>query len=662
MDPNQIVIEFIGRIDHQIKIHGIRIEVGEIQCVLEKFNCIESSFVDGFGIDGDFDKQLVAYIILKKKCLNSDLTIVVSQSPTCGCGGQAKATGIDGRCRFENLHRKSVLGCEDRKKQTDISVEEEELELFEEIRKFLVQRIPVQIVPSVFILLSEFPLNSNGKVDKKSLPTPKIMEKRIFHEKQFVEPSNDRERKMVKIWCHVLRMMKVSVEDDFFALGGDSMVALRIISKQRTDGISITVADLYKHRTIRNISESCLSMGNAGDDEIGFDVKNDMVMIPPFGLISERDKEILAEEQKKTNAQNATPGASGGGQHMAIEDMYPMSQLQIGMVFHSLENPNAYLYQVVTKVKIHSYFNEIEFKSSLFDLISRHSALRTSYDISSYSTPMQRVHSMQDSRIQDLNHFLEIIDLDTWTKEMSPMGASCSSTRTLTPKKQFLERHFEEGSSHVFDFLSPHLFKIKIFKTKKNKSFYFFLIFHDSIMDGWSRVYFTKCIFSYLLKTPTCPKNNPQIHKIDAIDASAPPTPAPSPVLTHTTALANDPVLSHAPAPAPNLVVPLEEKQEKPLSYVNFIKHELEFMKNQKSKLFWKHQMKDWKPQQIPHFPTFEAPFQLQVKPLLSFQLNFSGFIIHMFPLSDRSRPFQVVSRLDDEERLFSHTLTYGLY
>jgi thioesterase domain-containing protein/acyl carrier protein len=165
-------IEFIGRIDHQVKLRGHRIELTEIEGALKQHTAVRDAVVVmRRSVHGN--KHLTAYIIA-----NSDLT-------------EAKMAG--------------------------------------ELKSLLRQSLPDYMVPSYFLFLEEFPLSPNGKIDRRALPAP--TETRPALEEAHIAPRDDLETRLALIWERVLEVQSVGVRDNFFDLGGHSLLAVRVVSQ-----------------------------------------------------------------------------------------------------------------------------------------------------------------------------------------------------------------------------------------------------------------------------------------------------------------------------------------------------------------------------------------------------------------------------------------------
>jgi len=191
-------IEFLGRIDHQVKINGYRVELGEIETILLKDPMLKDCVVVQQQVDGT--GELVAYY-----------TIRPSQKLK------------------EDLASRLVTA--------------------------LRAQLPDYMVPKFFVKLPALPLNSNGKVDRKLLPQPTER----YHAKQsdFVAPATDTEREIATIWKKNLRIKEIGVDDNFFDLGGHSLMVTKVISQvNKKFETKISFSTLYNLPTIRQLAHS----------------------------------------------------------------------------------------------------------------------------------------------------------------------------------------------------------------------------------------------------------------------------------------------------------------------------------------------------------------------------------------------------------------------
>jgi amino acid adenylation domain-containing protein len=178
-------LEFLGRGDHQVKIRGFRIEMGEVEEALKRHEGVEDSLVMA-RVDASGNQTLVGYVV-------------------------AGAT-VDGA----------------------------------EVRRGLRQSLPEYMVPSVVMVLSSWPLNANGKLDRKSLPNPEAAQREAF-----VAPQNEMEKSIATLWQDLLHLEKVGIFDNFFDLGGHSLLAVRVHAALReSTGRPLLLTDLFKYPTV----------------------------------------------------------------------------------------------------------------------------------------------------------------------------------------------------------------------------------------------------------------------------------------------------------------------------------------------------------------------------------------------------------------------------
>lgn len=187
------MIEFLGRVDFQIKLRGYRIEAGEIEAALVQHSAIKAAVVSAIAKQQEY---LLAYVVAD------------SDTPTN-----------------------------------------------EELRHFLSHKLPDYMIPSSFVFLERLPLSTNGKVDRRALPSPDIPIQKAAD----VAPQTDIEQTIATIWQAVLNLEKVGVNRNFFEIGGNSLLIAKVYSKlkhvlpNQTEGISLVV--LFKYPTIRSLAK-----------------------------------------------------------------------------------------------------------------------------------------------------------------------------------------------------------------------------------------------------------------------------------------------------------------------------------------------------------------------------------------------------------------------
>ena len=120
-----------------------------------------------------------------------------------------------------------------------------------ELRRFLKQTLPDYMIPSTFVQLEALPLTVNGKLDLRALPAPSTARPEL--EDVFVAPSTREEKILASIWTKVLGVEQVGINDKFFALGGDSIRSIQVLSQAKEQGLSFSVQQLFQHQTIHEL-------------------------------------------------------------------------------------------------------------------------------------------------------------------------------------------------------------------------------------------------------------------------------------------------------------------------------------------------------------------------------------------------------------------------
>ncbi|MFY0571228.1 non-ribosomal peptide synthase/polyketide synthase [Archangium lansingense] len=208
-------LEFLGRTDEQVKVRGFRIEPGEIEAALLRHPHVREAVVIARE-DGPGAKQLVAYVV--PTVTTSPLATTSPLPPGEGRGEGISPPGLN----------------------------------LEAVRTWLKQTLPEHMVPSAFVILESLPLSPNGKVDRKALPAPE--DKRTGDTASFVAPRTPVEEKLASIWASVLRREHVGICDNFFALGGDSILSLQIIARAHQSGLALTPRQLFEHPTVEDLA------------------------------------------------------------------------------------------------------------------------------------------------------------------------------------------------------------------------------------------------------------------------------------------------------------------------------------------------------------------------------------------------------------------------
>ena len=185
-------LEFMERIDQQVKIRGFRVELGEIEAALAQHPDVQDAVLT---VDGNRSehKRLVAYLVPQ---------------------GVADTDGMGG-----------------------------------ELRRFLAAKLPDYMLPSQFVWLPSLPLTANGKVDRQALPSPHHSPGTAA-----LAPRTEAETQLASIWASLLQVESVGIDENFFELGGDSILAMQIVSRAAQAGLAISPKQIFQHQTVAELA------------------------------------------------------------------------------------------------------------------------------------------------------------------------------------------------------------------------------------------------------------------------------------------------------------------------------------------------------------------------------------------------------------------------
>ena len=359
-------LEYIGRIDQQVKVRGFRIELGEIEATIMQFPGIRECIVTA-GDDENSEKRLLAYIVAR------------------------------GGLNIEHL------------------------------RSYLKQRLPDYMVPAVIVPMQHLPLNENGKADRRALPKPEL--KQVAAVDTYIAPRTTVEATLAEVWAESLGLCKVGIDDNFFDLGGDSIRSIKVRAKALEKEIDFSLQQLFENPTIRtlapHVTGAAAADGNASRQR-------------PFTMISDDDRRALPSD---------------------VEDAYPLSQLQAGMVFHSEYSPDYIVY--VSSLHLRLRFDAAVLQAALDELAARHEMLRTSVAVSGFSRPLQLVH-------REVRPSLQVEDL----RHLSPAN-----------QQQEIDHWLNDESQRRFNWSDAPLFRFHV-HLRSDDSIQFSM--SEPFLDGWS--------------------------------------------------------------------------------------------------------------------------------------------------------------------------------
>ncbi|WP_181160520.1 non-ribosomal peptide synthetase [Streptomyces solincola] len=369
-------LEFRGRADDQVQLRGFRIELGEVEAALSGLPAVRE-----------------AAVILRQDALGEPM-LVGYAVPAPGA-----ATGAGA------------------------------------LRDGLAERLPAHLVPPVLVLVDSFPLTPNGKLDRAALPEPAprtAVRDRTAENPGSPAPSRPTAHVLHDVWARALGRDAVEPEDNFFALGGDSITAIRTVGMAREAGVAFTVEQLFRYPSLAELAPHCAASTAPGTPEQ-----------PPA-----RHELLHAQDR--------------GRLPTGVRDAYPLTALQLGMVFESQFSGDPTVYHDLVSVRIEGPLDPAALRRTLGSLASRHDILRTSFDLGSYSEPLQLVH-------EDVTVPLRLHD------HLPPAA---------TPGERVKEWWRQEWQ-RPFDFEQAPLWRCHV-HDHGDGHFQLSVSAHHSILDGWS--------------------------------------------------------------------------------------------------------------------------------------------------------------------------------
>ncbi|XRE44272.1 Polyketide synthase modules-related protein [Tenacibaculum discolor] len=316
------------------------------------------------------------------------------------------------------------------------------------IKKYLGNLLPNYAIPSNYTQVVSFPTTSNGKIDTKALLLMDAPE--LDSGVEYVAPRTAEEQLLVEIWQEVLDKEKVGIRDHFFDLGGDSIKVLKIVNAiYNKMQIEVSISDIYTHDNILDlsnfISENKKSLEDK-KDEIS-KAKNETINF--FNLIKESVLKSLKEEDEVEN----------------IEDIYPMTDIQKGMIYESSINEGASIYHdQMLNQRVFKDFNESVFEQALQLVTNKHEILRTSFNIYDYDEEVQIVHK---------------------NANIPFVYRNISTISSLKEQEEIIREFLQSELKNPFDITKAPLFRMAGFNIGNNK-IVFVSQCHHAIIDGWS--------------------------------------------------------------------------------------------------------------------------------------------------------------------------------
>ncbi len=307
-------LEFLGRLDHQVKIRGFRIELGEIESVLRQYPSVQEAIVVAQE-EQSGKKRLVAYVVPDE--------------------GQT--------CNINALHQ------------------------------FLEETIPDYMIPSAFVTLEALPLTPSGKIDRRALPVPT----RSGLEESYVAPRTPTEEILAKIWADILGLERIGIHDNFFLLGGHSLLSVKLISQvTKTFQIELPAYCLFELPSIEKLAQAI--------DKFRRELSETEVYQAP--IKSESPMSTARSPQKECESYALPIHA------ISRDRKFPLSFPQQLLWFFSRLYPEQPIYNETCTIRLIGEIDVAALEQSFTELIRRHEILRTTFAIMD-EHPMQVIHA-----------------------------------------------------------------------------------------------------------------------------------------------------------------------------------------------------------------------------------------------------------------------------
>ncbi|WP_257890995.1 non-ribosomal peptide synthetase [Rhodococcus sp. USK10] len=366
------VLDFVGRADEQVKIRGIRVEPGEIDTVLVSHPAV-GSVVTVDRVGPSAQKVLVSYVV-----------------PAPGA-------------------------------EVDV----------EALRQLAAGRVPDYMVPSAIVVVDRIPLTPVGKFDRGALPDPDLASGTPYR-----APRSIAEQTLAAVLADVLGVDRVGVDDDFFRLGGDSIMSTQVVSRARARGVLVSARDVFERRTVAGLA----SVANPLRDE-------DSVIFEDVPLPSPTPEQLSAVEARYPQA----------------VEVWPLAPLQTGLVFHAmLASESTDVYAVQTVLGLSGRVDADRVKAAAQAILDRYANLRVAF-LTDQAEPVQVV--------------LEGLEVPWWEADVSGVDAG--------ERDDELARLLSDDAAAGFDLSEPPLLRFGLV-TMGDGDFRLVFSYHHVLLDGWS--------------------------------------------------------------------------------------------------------------------------------------------------------------------------------
>ncbi|HEY0734083.1 MAG TPA: amino acid adenylation domain-containing protein, partial [Herpetosiphonaceae bacterium] len=355
-------LEYLGRIDQQVKLRGFRIELGEIEATLREYPEVREAVVV-VNEDARAGKRLVAYVTgeQKNKGPKEQGKYHHSPSPVATGEGVARSAGDEG------------------------------------LRAFLQSRLPEYMIPAAFVALHQLPRTPSGKLDRRALPAPHFGDQAAD---AYVAPRTPIETTLAALWAEVLNLEQVGIHDNFFALGGHSLIAARLMHRVReTFQQDLPLHSLFELPTVAGLAQR-----------------------------------IAAMQQTEQSSAPAIRPASRTTE-------LPLSFAQQRYWFLDQLIPGSAVYNTPSALRLRGALDVAALERSLSTILERHAALRTTFDVVD-GQPVQNIDDVSPLA-------LPVLDLSAWTE---------------TEREHEAQRRLVEQAQQPFDLTRAPLLRAELLR------------------------------------------------------------------------------------------------------------------------------------------------------------------------------------------------------
>lgn len=430
-------VEYLGRIDQQIKVRGYRVELGEIEQVLRTQVYIQDAVVLAYVHQQTQQVQLHSFLVLSEK---SSIQQQVNHKEV----------------NYKEVNHKQVNHKEVNHKQVNKKQAQKNLD------KTLGDVLPEYMIPSHYHYLAQLPRLANGKVDRAVLVdqiSTTDNSQQVSGDKNFAAPMSPTEKTLAAIWCNVLVRDEVGIDDNFFALGGDSILSLQVLAQARKKNIVLTPKQFFAGKTIAGmlalidpVKSAETSKNKENTTQLGNENKSDA---------SANNKQIVAtiiRQPRTDQLLTHQPHETDANKH------WPLSFSQERLWWLDQYSQGSSHYNIPVALEVEGSLNLDAIQSSLNALITRHEPLRTGF-------------------INIDGQGAQVVYKDVAaTVGFSDLSASRSDKDS---SKSLLDNIIERESQWVFDLSKPPLLRLQVLRFYEQKHVLLFNM-HHICTDGWS--------------------------------------------------------------------------------------------------------------------------------------------------------------------------------